>query len=257
MSPRFAWVAIEHIGLSEYQPRQVFDDARLQELAQSIATHGILQPLILQSNYRLVAGERRLRAAKFIGWKEVPCMVMSLENEQQALIALLENIQREQIDALEEAFAIQRLQSEFSWTHEHIAKCLGKSRSYITNLLRLLKSNEAVQQALRDKKISFGHAKVLLGLASDRQLYYVDFVHQTNCSVRHLEKRLAFDKKNKIQQASMTTEYQVFVREISDQVGTPVDLDMQHNGEGWLKFKFFDQETLIGLLQRLGISYDG
>jgi ParB family chromosome partitioning protein len=256
MSPHFSWVAIDKIGLGHEQPRQFFDDARLQELAQSIATHGILQPLILQANYTLVAGERRLRAAKFIGLKQVPCMVMSLDNQQQALIALLENIQREQMDALEEALAIQRLQLDFAWTHQHIAKCLGKSRSYVTNLLRLLKCNDGVQQALRDKKISYGHAKVLVGLSNEKQLFYVDYVHQTNCSVRHLEKRLAFDKKNKIMNAPMTSEYQLFTREIAEQVGTQVDMDMHNNGEGWLKFKFFNQETLIGLLQRLGISYD-
>ena len=260
MIPRFEWVAIERIQHGSYQPRQHFDDASLQELATSISTHGVLQPLLLTSNYSLVAGERRWRAAQFIGLKELPCMIVRVANAQHALMSLLENIQREQIEPLEEALAFLRLQQEFAWTQEHIAKLLGKSRVHVTNMLRLLKCDVQVQQALQDKKISYGHARVLVGLTAQQQSYYVSHIVKTACSVRQLEKMVAHDKKNVAQQIQGSELYSSphahFIRDISDQVGTEVDLDYQKNGEGWLKFKFFDHETLEGLLKKLGLSYD-
>lgn len=251
--PHFEWVAVEKIQVGEFQPRQFFSDQSIQELASSIALHGVLQPLVLQSNYRLIAGERRWRAAKFIGLKEVPCMVLNVDPEQHALLSILENIQREDIEPLEEAMALKRLQQEFAWTQEHIAKMLGKSRPYVTNMLRLLKLSPLVQDGLKNKQLTYGHAKILVGLSEDDQLYFLNELKQYGCNVRQFEKMVANRKK---QNSNAGYSEAHFLQSLSEQVGTEMKLEYLANGEGWLKFKFFDQETLEGLLERLGLSYD-
>ncbi len=252
-APTFEWVDIQKICLSSYQPRQVFEEEKIQELAQSIAQYGILQPLLLRSDYQLIAGERRWRAAKLVGLKELPCMILRVEQTEQALLSILENIQREQIEPLEEAMAYHRLQQEFSWTQEHIARLLGKSRTHVTNMLRLLKLGERVMSALENKTISYGHARVLVGLSSEQQDLYLKVMTQHAWSVRQLEKKVALDKKVR---SEVPTDHEHFVRILSEQVGTHVEYEVSKNGVGWLKFKFFNQETLEGLLEKLGLSYD-
>jgi ParB family chromosome partitioning protein len=259
-TPKFSWVAIEKLHPGKHQPRIHFDEESLQELASSIAQHGILQPLVCDKNYQIIAGERRWRASIWLGLTELPCMILDVSQSEQALISLLENIQREQIEPLEEALAFKRLQDEFKWTQEHIGKMLGKSRVYITNMMRLLKLSKGVIEALQNKSLTYGHARVLVGLAEDKQVYYVDYVKTHPCSVRQLEKLVKEDKKNSTKQMSATplylSEYDHFARAITEQVGTQVTLDYEENGVGWLKFKFFDNDTLAGLLQKLGLSYD-
>lgn len=252
-APTFEWVDIQKIRLSSYQPRQVFEEKKIQELAQSIAQYGILQPLLLRSDYQLIAGERRWRAAKLVGLKELPCMILRVEQTEHALLSILENIQREQIEPLEEAMAYHRLQQEFSWTQEHIARLLGKSRTHVTNMLRLLKLGEGVMSALENKTISYGHARVLVGLSSEQQDLYLKVMTQHAWSVRQLEKKVALDKKI---HSEVPTDHEHFVRALSEQVGTHVEYEVSKNGVGWLKFKFFNQETLEGLLEKLGLSYD-
>lgn len=252
-TPNFAWVEIQKIHLGSYQPRQVFDEEKIQELAQSIAQYGILQPLLLRSDYQLIAGERRWRAAKLLGLKVLPCMILPVQQAEHALLSILENIQREQIEPLEEAMAYQRLQQEFSWTQEHIARLLGKSRTHVTNMLRLLKLGAGVISALEAKRISYGHARVLVGLSSEQQDFYLKGVIQQAWSVRQLEKKVSLDKKKR---PAVSADHEHFVRFLSEQVGTPVEYEASKNGVGWLKFKFFNQETLEGLLEKLGLSYD-
>lgn len=251
--PKFEWVGVDKIKAGKFQPRQVFSDQSIQELASSIALHGILQPLVLQSDYQLIAGERRWRAARFIGLKEVPCMVLRTTQEQHALLSILENVQREDIEPLEEALALKRLQQDFSWTQDHIAKMLGKSRPYVTNMLRLLKLSPEVQQSLKNKELTYGHAKILVGLAEDEQRHFLYELKKMGCNVRQFEKMVAGCKKKNIQVQDKNTH---FLQSICEQVGTDVKLEVLANGEGWLKFKFFNQDTLEGLLERLGLRYD-
>ncbi len=251
--PQFEWVSIEKIHVGEYQPRQFFDDKKIQELAASIAQHGILQPLLLKNNYEIIAGERRWRAAQWIGLKELPCMIVSANEDSHALMSILENIQREQIEPLEEALAYQRLAREFSWTQEHMAQLLGKSRAHIANMVRLLKLSDVVIAAMAAKHLSYGHARVLVGLSDEQQAFYVDWIKNNNCSVRQVEQRVAQDKKNKNHKIDS---HEHFLRILGEQVGTKVEYEELKSGEGWLKFKFFNQETLEGLLEKLGLSYD-
>jgi ParB family chromosome partitioning protein len=258
--PKFSWIAINKIQPNPHQPRLHFDDSSLQELAFSIAQHGILQPLVCDKNMQLIAGERRWRAAKWLGLHEVPCMILDVTLEKQALISLLENIQREQIEPLEEALAFKRLQEEYQWTQEHIGQMLGKSRVYITNMLRLLKLSSCVLEALEAKRLSYGHARVLVGLSEEKQRYFLEQVFTQELSVRQLEKLVKADKQNTTKQLNASplylSECTHFTRSMTEQVGAPVLLDYEQDGAGWLKFKFFDHETLAGLLQKLGLSYD-
>lgn len=251
--PAFEWVDIHKITLGIYQPRQSFDTTKIQELAQSIAQYGILQPLLVRSDYQLIAGERRWRAAQMVGLRVLPCMILPVQNAEHALLSILENIQREQIEPLEEALSYQRLQQEFYWTQEHIARLLGKSRTHVTNMLRLLKLGKEVIAALEAKKITYGHARVLVGLTAMQQDFYLNAIIEQRLSVRHLEKKVAKEKKKP---SEVSADLIHFTRTLSEQVGTHVEYETSKNGAGWLKFKFFNQESLEGLLEKLGLSYD-
>lgn len=249
---RFVWKKITELKPGQYQPRHVFSHEQLQSLASSIAAHGVLQPLLIDENDFIIAGERRFRAAKYIGLEELPCIQVEALETQKALIAILENIQREQIEPLEEGLAYQRLQQEYQWTHDHIAKLLGKSRAHISNMLRLLKGSDAILKALKDKKISYGHMRALLALSPITQEKLLAWTIEQQASVRALEQKIKHEKV-KVAQVS---KHEHFLQTLAHQVGAPVELEEYHSGEGFLKFKYFDQETLAGLLQKLGLSYD-
>lgn len=173
------------------QPRQSFDDNSISELAQSIERDGVISPLIVvraNDRYSIVAGERRFRASKLAGLNSVPCIVKDLSDEQIYKLSLIENIQREDLNPIDEAEAYQRLIEKFNYTQEQLAEGLGKSRSSIANSLRLNKLSEAVKQSIRDSKISLGHAKVLAGLDSkELQEKLCRRVINENLSVRELE----------------------------------------------------------------------
>ena len=173
------------------QPRQSFDDDSISELAQSIKQEGVISPLIvikIDDRYSIVAGERRFRASKLAGLSSVPCIVKDLSNEQIYKLSLIENIQREDLNPIDEAEAYQRLIEKFRYTQEQLAEGLGKSRSSIANSLRLNKLSEAVKQSIRDSKISLGHAKVLAGLNSkELQEKLCRRIINENLSVRELE----------------------------------------------------------------------
>lgn len=173
------------------QPRQSFDDDSISELAQSIKQEGVISPLIvikMDDRYSIVAGERRFRASKLAGLSSVPCIVKDLSDEQIYKLSLIENIQREDLNPIDEAEAYQRLIEKFKYTQEQLAEGLGKSRSSIANSLRLNKLSEAVKQSIRDSKISLGHAKVLAGLNSKelQEKLCRRIIHE-NLSVRELE----------------------------------------------------------------------
>ena len=173
------------------QPRQSFDDNSISELAQSIERDGVISPLIVvraDDRYSIVAGERRFRASKLAGLNSVPCIVKDLSDEQIYKLSLIENIQREDLNPIDEAEAYQRLIEKFNYTQEQLAEGLGKSRSSIANSLRLNKLSEAVKQSIRDSKISLGHAKVLAGLKSkELQEKLCRRIINENLSVRELE----------------------------------------------------------------------
>ncbi len=166
-------IPVDEIRPNPYQPRKVFDDAALQELSSSIKQHGVFTPILVKKSiqgYDLIAGERRLRASKLAGMKDIPAIIVDFNDQEMMEIALLENIQREDLNVMEEAKAYEKLIQRLNYTQEQLAHRVGKSREHITNTLRLLKLPEDVQEYVVDKKLSMGHVRALLGLKSENQM---------------------------------------------------------------------------------------
>ena len=195
-------IPILEIKVNPFQPRVEFDDEKLEELAESIRIHGVVQPLTVRrepsGKIELIAGERRLRASKLAGLLEVPCYVRNANDQESLEIALIENIQREDLNALEVGRSYERLIEECSLTHEELSQRIGKKRATISNYLRLLKLPPDVQNALSDQRISMGHARALAGL--EDVLLQLDLLHEIlsdNLSVREVERRIASLAKRK------------------------------------------------------------
>lgn len=184
-------IPVESIEANPYQPRRHFDSESLQELAASIKEHGVLQPLLVRkkgSGYQLIAGERRLRAAKQVGLRTVPVVVKELDDRTIMEIALVENLQREDLNPIEEAEAYRRLMDEFNLTQEEVAKAVGKSRSAIANTLRLLNLPGSIQQMVTNGQLAMGHARALLSLEQpEQQLYISEKIIKEKLSVRETE----------------------------------------------------------------------
>lgn len=186
-------LALDELVPGQYQPRQHFDEAQLQELAQSIQKQGLIQPLTVRpknDKYEIIAGERRWRACQRIGKTEVPVIIQHVSDETALALALIENLQRQNLNPIEEAFALQRLIDEFSLTHQQIAEILGNSRGHISNQLRLLQLEPEVQTLLSKGLISVGHARCLVGLDTNTQIEIAEKIHQQQWSVRTTEKWL-------------------------------------------------------------------
>ena len=184
------------------QPRQDFDPNMLSQLAESIRQHGVIQPIIVTpvgNRYVIVAGERRYRAAQMAGLKNVPVWSKQLSLQDRKIIALIENIQREDLNPIEQAQGMQRLLSEHNLTQQHLAEVLGNSRSHVTNMLRLLSLEEAIQEALIKKSIDFGHARTLVGLDQDAQLNMLKIITRRGLNVRQTEAWVRNDKQKKPQ----------------------------------------------------------
>jgi len=190
------FIPIEDIKPSPYQPRREYDPSKIEELATSIKEHGLLQPIILRQvdgGFEIVAGERRWRAAKVAGIKEIPAIVREIDVKGAMAIALVENIQREDLNPLEEAVAFKRLVEEFGVSQESIGEMVGKSRSYVANMLRLLKLPEEVKGLLSEGKIDMGHARALLSLKdADTQVSLANLVVEKGLSVREVERLVKF-----------------------------------------------------------------
>ena len=182
---------IEQVRSGKYQPRKKFNTESLQELADSIKSQGVIQPIVVRNisdnEYEIIAGERRWRAAQLAGLAEVPVVIRNVPDEAAIAMALIENIQREDLNVIEEANALQRLIQEFELTHEQVAEIVGKSRTTITNILRLLSLNNEVKNLLINKELEMGHARALLTLSNDRQTEIAKIVTTTKLSVHETE----------------------------------------------------------------------
>ena len=191
LSSRVRWLSVEEIRPNPRQPRRHFDEAGLAELAESIRTYGILQPLTvrrIERGYELIAGERRLRAAKLAGERQVPCLVARVGEEDSALLALIENLQRRDLDCWEEAEAIAQLITAYRMTQEQAAEKIGKSQSAVANKLRLLRLSEPVRASLREKGLSERHARALLRLSDEhQQLCALEEIHRRGYNVARTE----------------------------------------------------------------------
>ncbi|HUP92615.1 MAG TPA: ParB/RepB/Spo0J family partition protein [Solimonas sp.] len=236
-----------------HQPRRHFDEDALASLADSIRAQGVVQPIVVRSvdggRYEIVAGERRWRAAQRAGLKQIPAVVRSMDDRAAMAVALVENIQRADLNALEEAEALRRLIDECGLTHEQCAEAVGKSRAAVTNLLRLFELNEDVQVQLRAGQLSPGHAKVLLGIAGARQSSLAQLVVARGYSVRQTEDmvRSALAGRPKTQKSHRLPAES----ELATKLGLPVRIQQARDGAGRLVIRFKQKAELDRLLRLL------
>lgn len=262
---------VRQLGLDEispggYQPRRGFDAERLAELAESIRQHGIVQPLLVRpkgDGYELVAGERRWRAAKLAGLQEVPAIVRSLDDMETMKVALVENLQREDLNPLEEAEAYSRLIQDFDMTQEEVSAAVGKSRPVVANTLRLLQLAPAIQHAISAGELTAGHGRALLGLSDHRaQLAVFTQAVQRNLTVRELEKLVerwrtgAVGVTAKRQPARPSAEVGALEEDLRRTLGTRVHLRPGRK-VGHIDIEFYGAEELDRLLERLGVRPRG
>ena len=268
-------VAVDAIEANPYQPRTDFDETALEELAQSIRIHGIIQPLTLrrlhEGKYQLIAGERRWRAAQRAGLKSVPAYIRLADDQGMLEMAIVENIQRADLNAMEMAFSLQRLIDECKLTHEELSTRVGKQRSTVSNFLRLLKLPPQVQDALRKEVISMGHAKSIAGLEDiSAQLMVLGDIISGQLSVRDTEKLVTkyqdgltgkTPKKGSTLKKGTTSQKSADVTKVEQQLrsllGVKVELQYQENGTGQIRIPFKSDKELnyiLDLLEELDSS---
>ena len=254
-------VKIDEIEPNRTQPRKMFNDDALQELADSIKQFGIIQPLVLQKNndfYEIIAGERRWRAARLAGLSEVPAIIKEYSNEEVVEIALIENIQREDLNPIEEAMAYQRLIEEFGLKQDECAEKVSKSRTAITNSLRLLKLDDRVKQMVIEDMISSGHARALLGLNKSETQYTVAMqIFDNKMSVRETEKLVKMLNQNKPEKKpkEIPLETQLACKEIEEKiksiVGTKVSIKHKENNKGKIEIEYYSMDDFDRIVEML------
>ncbi|AQU80937.1 ParB/RepB/Spo0J family partition protein [Planococcus faecalis] len=245
------------IQANPYQPRKIFDQAALEELAESIKEHGILQPIVVRrvgEKYELVVGERRFRAAKLIKLKKVPAIVKELTDQQMMELAILENLQREDLTPIEEAEAYQKLMEALNLTQEQLAFRLGKSRPHIANHIRLLALPDTVRKLISDKELSMGHGRTLLGLRNKKIiLETATKVVKENLNVRQLE-NLVQRLNEDVPRETIEKKRDIFIEEkqseLRDRFGTKVQIKKNKN-KGKIEIEFFSEDDLERILELL------
>ena len=254
------FIAVDQILPNPSQPRGEMDETSLDELANSIREHGIIQPLILTKDetgdhYTLIAGERRLRAAKLAGLESVPCIVRQASEQERLELALIENIQRENLSPLESAHAYLKLQEEFGLTQDHVAERVGKSRVAVTNTIRLLKLPEEALVALNSERISEGHARALLGLASSQaQLAALQTILRDELNVRQAEelvrKLSGIKPRPSVEKTAKSADMKSLEASLRERLGTKVSLNPKDNG-GTIVIHYYSEEELQSLLDQI------
>lgn len=252
---------IEWLQRGAYQPRKTFDPKGLKNLAMSIKAQGLLEPLIVrqltQQSYEIIAGERRWRAAMIAGISELPCLIGEYTNIDAAAITLIENIQREDLTLLEEAHGYQQLVDSFHFHQEEVAALIGKSRSHVANILRLLTLCPQVQDLLQSNQLSLGHARLLVGQPTSQQIELAKLVVTRQLSVRKLEQLIqALKARPKQALPQPNSEHLRLQTHLAEQIGAPVEITQEGQHGGWLKIKYYDNDTLSGLLERFGLEYE-
>lgn len=250
-------LSIGQLRTNPYQPRKVFDDTALQELSESIKEHGILQPVVVRkkgNNFELVVGERRFRAAKLAKLEEVPAIIKELNDQQMMELAILENLQREDLTPIEEAEAYQKLMEALSLTQEQLAFRLGKSRPHIANHVRLLALPETVREMISDKKLTMGHGRTLLGLRSKKLIpETAEKVVKEGLNVRQLE-NLVQRLNEDVPRETIEKKKDLFIEEkqseLRDRFGTSVQIKKTKN-KGKIEIEFFSEEDLERILELL------
>ncbi|MGB6976023.1 MAG: ParB/RepB/Spo0J family partition protein [Gammaproteobacteria bacterium] len=250
---------IEAIRPGRYQPRKQLKPIALQELADSIKAQGVIQPIVVRvldkQHYELIAGERRWRASQLAGLQEIPAIIRELSDQAALAIALIENIQREDLNAIEQALALQRLVEEFTMTHQQIAEVVGKSRVTVTNLLRLLSLHSEVQTLLHDDALEMGHVRALLTLDRLQQLQIARVVVEKKLSVRDTEalvRRLQAAKSSQPTRSTQDPDILRLQTRLTDRLGSHVILHHSTKGRGRLVIHYGNLEELEGILAHLG-----
>ncbi|MBT3316661.1 ParB/RepB/Spo0J family partition protein [bacterium] len=283
-------ISIASIGLNPGQPRKIFKDNKIEELSHSIRQVGVLQPVLVrklnhgepkpvslseritgkesfdtdQIQYCLVAGERRVRATAMANLTEIPAIICSYQEVESIKVALLENIQRENLNPIEEAFAFQKLLDGYGATQEELSEMLGKSRSGIANTLRLLSLETEIQELIQDEKISRGHAKVLLGISDHSQrLSLAKLCVSKGLSVRDCEKRIqskSLSRRTKTIKQKQTYQESREIRTLRERaeqrLGSPVLIERNSDGRGVLTIKFYTDEDLLRILEVMEVNTD-
>lgn len=267
-NPSAALGSISHIKINQvevnpYQPRFEFDETALKELSESILLQGLIQPITVRqmghNHYQLISGERRLRASKLAGKTEIPAYIRTANDQQMLEMALIENIQRENLNAIEVALSFQRMIEECSINQEELGDRVSKNRSTVTNYLRLLKLPPTIQAAIRDNKISMGHARALINVAdATTQLYIFQEILDKDLSVRKVEEIVRDLKRNpnKLQpkekkQEIISFQYQKIQDDLSSKFATKIKMKVQDGGKGSIEIPFLSDDDLSRILELL------
>jgi ParB family transcriptional regulator, chromosome partitioning protein len=257
-------IPLEQIETNPRQPRHDFDEQALQELAHSIRLHDIIQPVTVSKlptgKYRLISGERRFRAAKIAGLKDLPAYIRQADDQQLLELALLENLQREDLNAMEIALSYKRMMEELNYTQEQVAERMGKERSTVANYIRLLKLPPDIQVAVRSNQLSMGHARALINVDTvDKQLFLFREIKNKSLSVRQTEElvRKLYKENTGVKNSVKPTIPEAFKRiedNLASHFSTRVKLNHNKKGEGSISIEYYSLQELNKLLDQLGVS---
>jgi ParB family chromosome partitioning protein len=257
-------IPLDQVDVNPKQPRRDFDEKALQELSMSISLHDVIQPITVSrvgpKKYQLIAGERRLRASRMAGLKDIPAYIRQANDQELLELALLENLQRENLNAIEIGLSYKRLMDECVFTQEQVADRMGKERSTVTNYIRLLKLPPDVQVAVRNGSISMGHARALIAVENiEKQLFIFNEIIQNGLSVRQTEelvrKTSHIDKGNvkKPVKSTLAPAYQKIEDHLATHFATKVKLDRGKNGKGSVTIEFYSDEELDSILEKIDL----
>lgn len=257
-------IPLDQIDINPKQPRRDFDEKALQELSMSISLHDVIQPITVSKlgprKYQLIAGERRLRASRMAGLKDIPAYIRQVNDQELLELALLENLQRENLNAIEIGLSYKRLMDEVMLTQEQVADRMGKERSTVTNYIRLLKLPPDIQVAVRNGQISMGHARALIAVENvEKQLFIFNEIMQNGLSVRQTEelvrKTSHIDKGNvkKPTKSTLPPPYQKIEDNLASHFSTKVKLDRNKSGKGSVTIEFYSDEELDSILEKIDL----
>ncbi|OOY35428.1 chromosome partitioning protein ParB [Solemya velum gill symbiont] len=253
-------LGVDLVQRGRYQPRRNFDKEKLQELADSISEQGIVQPIVVrpigEGKYEIIAGERRWRAAQLAGLSEVPVVVRDVDDKSAMAMALIENIQRDDLNPLEEADALQRLISEFGLTHQQIAQAVGKSRTAVTNYIRLLDLESEVKRMVDEKKLEMGHARAILGLKNGQQVEAANKVVRQGLSVRETERlvrRMQGGDESRPAKPEPVADPNILTleRDLTEKLGASVKVKSGPKGKGKLEISYNSLDELEGIIEHI------
>ena len=255
-------ISVDQLNPGQYQPTKRFDEESHQELADSIIEQGLMQPIIVrkaENNFEIIAGERRWRAAKLAKVDTIPVIVRDINDRTASIIALIENMQRVDLSSIEEAEGIKKMIDEFGMTHEEASDAVGKSRSAVSNLLRLLQLTDFVKDKLNSGDIDMGHARALISLSADQQNMVCQKIINEKLSVRKVEELIQsgiskVNNKKISKDNNKNNDIEILQKEFSDKLGFPVAIENKNNNSGLIKIKYRNLDELDILLNKLKLN---